>query len=130
MSDYLPVYSPGEAFTSTASATITGGQILEVTGSGTVGPAAAGSVKVVGVAAFDCASGARITVWSAAQVHEVTASGTVTAGDPVVSAASGQVASAAAVTTPTAADVTTTRALIGVALTTATNGNLVRYLAR
>jgi hypothetical protein len=107
MSDYLPVYTPGQAFTLTASAAITGGQLLEVTGSGTVGPAAAGSVKVVGVAAFDCASGARITVWGRRPGPRGHRRRHITAGDPVVSAANGQVAAAAPVTTD-AADVTTT----------------------
>lgn len=129
MSDYVPVYTPAQAFSSTASAAITGGQLVEVSGSGTCAPAAAGSVKVLGVAAQDVASGARVAIWGEG-VHEVTASGTVTAGDQVVAAANGQVATAAAVTTPTAADVTTTRAILGVALTTATTGNLVRFQMR
>jgi hypothetical protein len=58
-------------------------------------------------------------------VQKLVASGTVTAGDLVVCAAAGQVSTLAAVTTPTAADVTNTRAIVGVALTTATNGNIV-----
>lgn len=121
MSDYVPVYTPGESFTSTASAAITGGQLVEVTGSGTVGPAGAASTKVVGLAAFDCASGARVTVWANKPVHEATASGAVTAGDLLGAAAAGQVVTNA---TPAAG------VLVGVALTTATNGNLVRYQAR
>jgi sulfate adenylyltransferase subunit 1 (EFTu-like GTPase family) len=59
------------------------------------------------------------------QASGTIASGTVTAGDIVVCAASGQVSTLAAVTTPTAADVTSTRAIVGVALTTATTGNIV-----
>jgi hypothetical protein len=95
--------------------------VLEVSGSGTVGPAGAASAKVVGNAAFDAASGARVTIWANKPVHEATASGSITAGDSLVTAAAGQVATGAAATPS---------AFIGVALTTATNGNLVRYLAR
>ncbi|WP_031165963.1 capsid cement protein [Streptosporangium roseum] len=131
MGDYIPVYTPGEAYGMTASAAITGGQQVEVTGSGTVGPAAADSLKVIGVAAFDAASGARVTVWSSHVVHEVTngSGATITAGDLLSAAASGGVKGLAVVTTPTAADVTNTRGCIGVAITTAANGAKVRYAA-
>ena len=131
MGDYIPVYTPGEAFGMTASATITGGQQVEVTGSGTVGPAAADSTKVIGVAAFDAANGARVTVWSSNLVHEVTngSGSTITAGALLAAAASGGVKALAAVTTPTPADVTNSRGCIGVALTTAADGAKVRYAA-
>jgi hypothetical protein len=124
MAEYAPLHKPGQAFTRSASATITGGQLVMVSGSGTVAPATAGVSTWLGVAAFDAASGADVSVFCDG-VHRLTASGTVTAGDLVVSAASGQVATAAAVTTPTAGDVTTTRGIVGLAMTTATNGNVV-----
>lgn len=125
MADYLPSFKPGQAITLKASAAITGGQLVEVTGSGTVGPAGAASTKVVGVAGFDAATNDNVTVYSGGVQH-VTASGAVTAGDVVIAAAAGQVSTLAAVTTPTAADVTNTRAILGVALTTAANGADVR----
>jgi hypothetical protein len=125
MAEYLPIRTPGDAIVATASATITGGVLVAVSGNGTVATAGANAANWVGVAAFDVVSGDSLTVYSGG-VQELTASGTVTAGDLVVAAASGQVSTLAAVTTPTAADVTNTRAIVGVALTTATTGNKVR----
>jgi hypothetical protein len=122
MADYTPVYNPGHAWTSSASATITGGQLVEVSGSGTVGPAGAGSTKVVGVAAFDAASGARVTVWPGA-IHEVTCAANVTAGNTLKAAATGQV-------TPWVSGTDAADLVIGTALTTATSGNKVRFFAR
>jgi hypothetical protein len=130
MADYVPVIQNADSYTLTASATITGGQLLVVTGVNTVGPAGANAVNWVGVAAFDCVSGAAVTVFRDG-VQILTTTGTVTAGDLVVAAASGTVSTLAAVTTPTPADVTNTRAIVGVALTTATTGNAVRvFFAR
>lgn len=130
MAEYLPLHDDGDAITRQASATITGGQLVQVSGSGTVAPAGAIAATWLGVAAFDAANGDNVTVYCSG-VQRLVASGSVTAGDLLVSAATGQVASAAAVTTPTPGDVTTTRALVGLALTTATNGNVVEVkLAR
>lgn len=121
MAEYLPVKNPGEALPLTASATITGGQLVAVSGVSTVAPAGANAANWVGVAAYDTASGDLVTVF-AGGVQELVTTGTVTAGDLVVAAANGTVSTLAAVTTPTAADVTNTRAILGVALTTATTG--------
>jgi hypothetical protein len=123
MGDYVPLYDE-LAFSSQASATITGGQLLAVSGSGTVAPAGANALNWTGVAAFDAASGDQVTV-HAGGVQRIVASGAVTAGDQLVAAASGKVSTLAAVTTPTAADVTNTRARVGIALTTAADGALV-----
>jgi hypothetical protein len=120
MAEYLPIYKPGQALTLKASATTTAGQVVAVSGVGTVAPAGANSGAVVGVAAFDAAANDNVTIY-AGGVQSVLASGTVTAGDIVVSGAAGTVATLAAVTTPTAADVTNTRAILGVALTTGTD---------
>lgn len=128
MADYSPVYTGGnKPFTKTASATITGGQVVAISGVSTVGPAAAGSTVVVGVAAHDAVSGVRVTIWPIVNCeHEVTvvAAGTITAGDGVITGASGTVATA---TIATAAAAGT---LIGVATTTATAGNKVRFVGR
>ena len=124
MAEYIPLFKPGNAVPRVASATITAGQVLAVSGSGTVGPAGANALNWVGVAGFDAASGDTVTTF-AGGVQRLVASGGITAGDLVVCAASGAVSTLAAVTTPTAGDVTNTRAIIGVALTTATTGNLV-----
>lgn len=125
MAEYLPIRTPGDALVATASATITGGTLVAVSGSGTVATAGATALNWVGVAAFDAVANDSVTVY-AGGVQELTASGAITAGDLVVSAASGQVSTLAAVTTPTAGDVTGTRAVVGVALTTAANGAKVR----
>lgn len=85
MADYTPLQTANLLpFTSTASAGVTGGQIVEVSGSGTVGPAAAGSVKAVGVAAHDAGNGSRVTVHPlGGVVHELTAGASITAGQPL-----------------------------------------------
>ncbi|KQQ98022.1 hypothetical protein ASF74_14920 [Arthrobacter sp. Leaf145] len=121
MAEYLPVKNPGESLPLTASATITGGQLVAVSGVSTVAPAGANALGWVGVASYDAASGDLVTVVTGG-VQELVTTGTVTAGDVVVAAASGTVSTLAAVTTPTAADVTNTRAVVGIALTTATTG--------
>lgn len=117
MSQFLPKFKAGSAITLTASATITGGQLVEVTGVRTVGPAGATSLAWIGTAAHDAASGGSVIVHLAGPVHLLTAAADVTAGNLLVAAAAGTVTPLAAVTTPTAADVTGTRALVGVALT-------------
>lgn len=129
MSDHTPIFFPGETQTAAASATITGGQLLAVSGVGTVAPAGANALNVVGVAAGDAASGDPVAYHTCGR-HFLTASGTVTAGDIVVAAAAGAVSTLAVVTTPTPADVTNTRAIVGVAMTTATNGNPVEVQIR
>lgn len=121
MSDYTPVFTPGQTVSLTASGTIVGGQLVEVSGNGTVAAAAAGSTKAIGVAAFDVATGARVTVHIGKVVQEATASGAVNAGDMLAAAANGQVAASA---TPAVG------AQIGVAITTAASGAKVRYVTR
>lgn len=125
MAEYLPIRTPGDDLVSTASATITGGTLVAVSGNGTVATAGATSLNWIGVAAFDASANDTVTIYTGG-VQEVTASGAITAGDLVVTAASGQVSTLAAVTTPTAGDVTGTRAIVGVALTTAANAAKVR----
>jgi len=117
MAEYLPIFKPGQAVTLKASAEITGGQVVAVTGSGTVGPAGAASATWVGVAANDAAVNDNVTVYSGGVQHAA-ASGAITAGDLVVTAASGAVAKAG----DTPADGT----ILGIALTTAADGDDVR----
>lgn len=127
MADYTPVYSGGvmpETFTT--SAAVTGGRVVEVSGNGTVAQAGAGSLVAVGVAAHDAASGARVTVWPLDNcVHELEASGAITAAAGIVTAANGQVATAAVATAAAAGT------LIGIAQTTAAGSPLkVRFVGR
>ena len=128
MADYTPVYSGGvQPQSHTTSAAVTGGQVLEVTNSGTVGPATAATTKPVGVAAHDAASGARVNVWPLANVvHEITvvAAATITAADGVITGTAGTV------NTATVATAAAAGTLIGTALTTATAGNKVRFIGR
>lgn len=132
MADYIPVYLPGTAVSMTASATIIGGQLVEVSGNGTVAPSTASatpSAKVVGVAGFDAASGQRVTVYARGTVHETTANGAITAGDQMASGAvAGTVKSLAAAAAAVAADINNARAVIGVALTTAADLAKVRWM--
>lgn len=126
MAEYLPIYKPGEALTLKASAAITGGQLVAVSGSGTVAPAGASVANWVGVAAFDAATNDNVTIF-ADGVQSLTASGAITAGDLVVSAAAGTVSTlAAAGATFVQAEANASRAVVGTALTTAANGAKVR----
>jgi hypothetical protein len=117
MSDYAPLYMPGDAITGTTSAEVTGGQTLIVSGNGTVGPATAASDAVVGVAAHAAASGALVTYHGRGQVHVTTASGGITAGARVDAGAAGTVASGSAGVHN-----------IGIALTTAVDTALCTWM--
>ncbi|MET8334368.1 capsid cement protein [Streptosporangium canum] len=130
MADYLPIFLPGSVVALTASATITGGQLLAVSGTGTVAPAAAGSANWVGVAAGDAASGGRVSVYPRGVIHETTADGAITAGDQLQTGATGKVKALAAAAGATTADITAARSVVGIALTTATDTNSVRWMAR
>lgn len=90
MAEHVPHIAADPTVTMTASATVTAGQLLEVTGNMTCGPAGALSTKTCGVAGNDAANGALVTVY-AAGVHDLTASGAISAGDLVVAAATGKV---------------------------------------
>jgi hypothetical protein len=118
------VYVSGiNPMTKTASAAITGGLLVETTTTGAVGPAGVGA-KVVGVAAHDAASGARVTVWPLANVeHEVLCTGTITVGDGVIAGAAG------VITTATIATAAAAGTLIGIATTTGTAVK-VRFIGR
>lgn len=122
MGDYAPVYAGGaQPSTLTASATITGGQVLASSGSGTVAPAGAASTVVAGVAAHDAVSGAPVAVWPLEGViHELVAANAITASGGVQTAASGQV-------DPVATSIAAGSAagtLIGTAITTAAGSPL------
>lgn len=123
MGDYLPYIQGVAPFSGvTASAAITGGQVLIASGVNTVAPAGAGALNVVGVAAHDAAIGAGVTVHPiSGNTHETTTPAGVTAGAVVVTAAAGTV-------DPFAAQVGL--ALLGVAVNTATAGNKVRWAGR
>ena|SRR6516164_6576269 len=146
MGDYTPPYIIGEVATSTASAAITGGALLVVSGNGTVAPFTPGATpaqNIIGVAAADATSGSRVTFYGRGPQHESIADGSITAGDQLVSAtnAGRQVRTLA----PSAGDLGTAfnqatdntvlnlavnnaRSILGVALTTATDNTKVRWM--
>ena len=117
MADYTPKYLHADQISSTASAAVTGGQTLMVSGSGTVAPAAADSGAVVGVAAHDAPSGGRVSYFPRGKVHISKATGAITAGDQVASAANGGVQALGAGENP-----------IGIALTTAAADQSVEWM--
>lgn len=119
MADYAPIYTPGNAITLTTSAAVLGGDLLVVSGTGTVAKCTVATHQWVGVAAQDAASGARVAVF-AGGVQELTATGAITAGQLVEPAAAGSVAAHTNGTNDVNA--------VGVALTSATTGNKVRVL--
>lgn len=94
MTDYLPKHTEGAPITRTASATIVGGQLVVVTGAGTVGPSTAATHTWLGVAAHNAATGQEVTIFKGG-VQRPLASAAITAGDQVVAAASGRVATSA-----------------------------------
>lgn len=114
MAEYTPRYMPGAAQTWVASATVTAGQLLIVSGSGTVAPSSAASQAYIGVAGNDAANGANVTVY-AGGIQKIVATGTVTAGQSVEAATAGTVA------THTLG--TNDGNIVGLAVTTATAGN-------
>lgn len=126
MADYTPVFTGGKVpFTSQASATITGGQLVSASGNNTCAPSGLDSANVLGVAAHDAASGAKVTVWPLPGVtHEIASTGTIAAGDGIKAGAAG-VAATVVVATGAAAGT-----LLGVAETGATGGALVRFIGR
>ncbi len=83
-------YVEGRMIVMTAGAAVSEGQLVELTGDETVGPASAGSTKVIGVALKDAAQNEKVTVVTEGVV-EVTAAGAINAGDKVQAAANGQV---------------------------------------
>lgn len=126
MADYVPVFPLGSPpFTSQASGSISGGDCVAVSGSGTVAGAGAGALTVIGVAAHDAASGAKVTVHPLKSVHETLAgAGGVTAGNPLkVGASPGKM-----VLWVTGTD--SAAAFVGVALTTAAADAALRWIGR
>ena len=95
MAEYIPIYKPGQALTLKASATITAGKVVAISGEATVATAGAASTAVVGVAAFDAATNDNLTIY-AGGVQNVLASGAITAGSPVIAGAAGTVVASAA----------------------------------
>lgn len=121
MAVYSPVWFPGDTFSSVTSATTTAGQLVYVSGDNTVAPTTAATAAWIGVAAQDAASGAGVTVYTEG-VHELAASGAITAGDLVIPAAAGAVATIGSATA------TTDSQIVGVALAAAASSKVTVLL--
>ncbi len=95
-----------------ASEDVKKGQVVVISGDMTVAPSTAASAKVLGVAMFDAKSGEPVSVETEG-LFSMKASGAITAGDKVASAADGAVAKATDANT------------VGLAINSATNGGEV-----
>ena len=117
MSEYLPLHDEGNSYTRVASASITGGQVVIVSGSGSVAPATAASNAWLGLAGFDASTGDQITVYSGGVQRCIAGTGGVTAGTQVEAAAGGTVV--------THTNGTSDVNAVGLALTTVAAGTVV-----
>ncbi|MEU9888005.1 capsid cement protein [Sphaerisporangium sp. NPDC051011] len=126
MADYLPVFRNGaDPFTMTASANVTGGQVLYVSGVGSVAPTAGANGAAIGIAQHDAPSGGLVTVWPLSGViHETTSPAGVTAGAALTSSTSGGVDSG------TLATIAAAGTYIGTAITTAASGQKAQWIGR
>jgi hypothetical protein len=139
MADSVAVFLPGTRQTLTAGGTIAGGDLVTLSAASTVVKASAlASTAYIGVAGHDAVNGVKVTVNILKAVFDSIADGTVTAGDQLTttSTANRQVKTLAAANItgapPLAADINTainqSRAVIGMAITTATDNTLVRWV--
>lgn len=91
MAEHVPHYAATPPVTFTVGATaVVGGQVVEISGNMTVIPGANNSTKGAGVAARDGIVGALVPAY-ADGVHDLTATGAITAGDLITVAANGTV---------------------------------------
>lgn len=121
MAEHIAHFKPGAAVTFTTTAVVSGGQLLAVSGNRTVAPAGAGSSAWIGVAAFDAASGAKVTVESGG-VHELASTGAIAAGANVIAGAAGVVVTIGAETDYSK--------IVGVAVSAAASNKVLVKLAR
>ncbi|WP_166317523.1 DUF2190 family protein [Microbacterium excoecariae] len=114
MDQHVHKFEPSAvAITLSASADVTAGRLLEVTGDGTVAHAGAASTATVGAAAVDTPSGDKVAVLLGG-VQPLVASAAITAGDALIAAADGKVAPIGAGTPDQ---------IVGYALTSADNAD-------
>jgi hypothetical protein len=95
MADHIHLFKPGAAVTCAASADVTGGRLVEISGDREVQHAAAASAKVFGTAARDVKSGDDVLVLRGG-IQELVASAAITVGARVAAAADGKVATVGA----------------------------------
>lgn len=116
-----PVYKGGSPrLTMKAAAAITAGTLVEISTSRTVQTAAAASLKCIGVALQTCTAANDLIAVDTSGVHNLTASGAISAGDLLEVDTGGKVKTVAAVVNTNAGTVATgltdTRATVGIAL--------------
>lgn len=99
MSDYTPKFKPGQAVTFAASADITGGRVVEISGDREIATSAADSAKAFGIAGFDANTGDNVTVFIGG-VQRPIAGGVIAAGAKVTTDATGKVVALGAGTNP------------------------------
>lgn len=115
MAEYAPLHK-GAEYTRRLSGTVTGGQVVIVSGSGTVAAGSAATHLWFGVAAVDGVSGDDIGIETGG-VQKLIASGAITAGQLVEVATAGKVAAHT--------NGTNDFNVLGLALTTAVDGAVV-----
>lgn len=151
MSDYTPVALPGQTYTFSAGGTIAGGDPVEMSASSTVIKSVTlASALYIGVAGHDAVNGGKVTVTLGKVIHESIADGTITAGAQLTTTNTANRQVKALAVTAVNVDVTGTpseatieaiepafntainqaRAIIGVAITAATDNTLVRWAQR
>lgn len=151
MVDYAPIAVPGGTWSFTTTTAVVGGDLVEITGSNTVGKVGTlASSKFIGVAGHDASVGTKLTVIMAHPIHESVADGAVAAGDQLTTTntANRQVKTLAATNvnvdvtgTPTEASIEAiepafntainqARAIIGIAISAGADNTLVRWAQR
>lgn len=99
MGDWLPRFSYEKPVPMTTSAAVTGGQLVYISGNGTVAPTSGASTLAFGIAAMDDAIGGNVITVYRACIGTIAASGSIAAGAAIIPAASGAVATIASDTT-------------------------------
>ncbi len=94
MPSHIHTYAPGHSITVQASADVTGGRLVEITGPEAVAHAGAASAKVFGAAATDAKTGEDVLVLRGG-VQKLVASAAIPAGTRVAAAANGKIAAVA-----------------------------------
>jgi hypothetical protein len=130
---YTPVI-PGETYTMTAAVRLTAGAPLAVMASGQVRRVAVTGDPYVGIAAHDCEPGDLVTVHTSGPVHEGRCALAVTAGNYLLASwnpgfpADRQVTAWAP--TGSATDAAVALNVLGIALNSGADGDVIRWLAR
>lgn len=144
MADFVPVFMPGTAQTLGAGGAITGGDLVTLSAASTVVKASAlASTSYIGVAGHDATTGTKVTVHILKAVFDSIADGTIAVGDQLtttntanrqvksLAAAAVDVGAAfnqAAINTAINTSINNARAVIGMAVTAATDNTTVRWI--